>query len=57
MVAIMKTSSRRHYKLKSAKPKRITKPKIENYIIVFLIGCCVLLAIPFLILALEFTKK
>jgi O-antigen/teichoic acid export membrane protein len=48
----MRTLTRRRYKLKSAKPKSIKKPKIKNYIIIALMVFCFILAIPFLLLAL-----
>ena len=49
---MLKALPRRRYKLKSAKPKRIKKPNIKNYIIIFLMVSCFIFAIPFLILAL-----
>ena len=47
----MKTLTRHRYRLKSAQPRRIKKPKIKNYIVIVLAVSCVLLAIPFLMLA------
>ena len=49
----MKTTDRKRFRLKSAKPRIINKPKkTQKYIAMALMAFCFLLSVPFLLLAL-----